>query len=179
MGSSRGCAILGVGLQPARRRPPALAPAYSRIAAWSCSRATRSCARRCSAWWTWPRLARGRARRAPPPLLLLGEVERPLAPGGRLAVPAARRASLRPATRGAVGGIAGVAVQRMAKRFIVGEGPQDAVPALAQLWRDGAAASVDLLGEATVTAAEADHYTARCDEALRTLAAAAAAGPAN
>jgi RHH-type proline utilization regulon transcriptional repressor/proline dehydrogenase/delta 1-pyrroline-5-carboxylate dehydrogenase len=32
---------------------------------------------------------------------------------------------------------------------------------------------VDLLGEATVTAAEADHYTARCDEALRTLATAA------
>src|SRR3954454_14732034 len=81
---------------------------------------------------------------------LLGEVERPLAPGGRLAVPAARRASLRPATRGAVGGIANVAVQRMTKRFIVGEGPGDAVPALARLWSAGAAASVDLLGEATV-----------------------------
>ena len=67
----------------------------------------------------------------------------------------------------------GLAVQRMAKRFIVGRGPGDAVPALARLWRAGAAASVDLLGEATVTAAEADRYARRCDEALRTLAAAA------
>ncbi len=66
----------------------------------------------------------------------------------------------------------------MAQRFIVGQGPRDAVPALARLWRAGAAASVDLLGEATVTAAEADRYTARCDEALRTLAAAARGWPA-
>jgi RHH-type proline utilization regulon transcriptional repressor/proline dehydrogenase/delta 1-pyrroline-5-carboxylate dehydrogenase len=61
----------------------------------------------------------------------------------------------------------------MARRFIVGQSPEDAVPALARLWRAGAAASVDLLGEATVTAAEADRYARRCDEALRTLARAA------
>src|SRR3954451_16412765 len=97
---------------------------------------------------------------------LLGEVERPL-------MPLAQRVSRRPAA----GALAGVAVHRMAKRFIVGQGPGDAVPALARLWRAGAAASVDLLGEATVTAAEADHYTARCDEALRTLAVAARAWP--
>jgi RHH-type proline utilization regulon transcriptional repressor/proline dehydrogenase/delta 1-pyrroline-5-carboxylate dehydrogenase len=103
---------------------------------------------------------------------LLGEVERPRAPVG-----AARRASLQPATRGAVGSVAGLAVHRMAKRFIVGRGPEDAVPALERLWRAGAAASVDLLGEATVTAAEADRYARRCDEALRTLAAAARQWP--
>src|SRR3954471_4672642 len=71
---------------------------------------------------------------------LLGEVERPL-------MPVARRVSRRPA-------LAGIAVHRMAKRFIVGETPADAIPALERLWREGAAASVDLLGEATVTAAE-------------------------
>ena len=115
---------------------------------------------------------------------LLGEVERPLAPGGaspgrfaRTVVPLARRVSIRPATRRAVGGVAGVAVHRMAKRFIVGAGPAEAVPALRALWDGGAAASVDLLGEATVTAAEADRYAQRCDEALRTLAEAARAWP--
>src|SRR5262245_56777806 len=58
---------------------------------------------------------------------LLGEVERPLAPAARLALPAARGASRKRATRNAVGGVAGIAVQRMAKGFIVGEGPGDAV----------------------------------------------------
>src|SRR4051794_3950481 len=93
---------------------------------------------------------------------LLGEVERPL-------MPFAQRVTRRPAA----GALARVAVQRMAKRFIVGATPAEAIPALERLWRAGAAASVDLLGEATVTAAEADRYARRCDEALRTLAAAA------
>jgi len=97
---------------------------------------------------------------------LLGEVERRVAPAGLLK---------RPAT----GAVANLAVNRMAKRFIVGESPQDAVPALKRLWEEGAAASVDLLGEATVTAAEADHYAKRCDEALRTLARAANQWPRN
>jgi RHH-type proline utilization regulon transcriptional repressor/proline dehydrogenase/delta 1-pyrroline-5-carboxylate dehydrogenase len=65
----------------------------------------------------------------------------------------------------------------MAKRFIVGEDPRAAVPALHALWQAKAAASVDLLGEATVTAAEADRYARRCDDALRTLAHATAAWP--
>ena len=37
--------------------------------------------------------------------------------------------------------------------------------------------SLDLLGEATVTEAEADRYAARCLDALETLAGAAPAGP--
>ena len=44
------------------------------------------------------------------------------------------------------------------------------------LWEDGAAVSLDLLGEATVTEAEADRYAARCLDALETLAAAAPRG---
>jgi len=96
---------------------------------------------------------------------LLGEVERPLAP--------VRRAAGRPVS----GRLAGLAVQRMARRFIVGESPADAVKALEGLWASGAAASVDLLGEATVTAAEADRYARRCDEALRTLARASQGWP--
>jgi RHH-type proline utilization regulon transcriptional repressor/proline dehydrogenase/delta 1-pyrroline-5-carboxylate dehydrogenase len=66
----------------------------------------------------------------------------------------------------------------MAKRFIVGAGPLEAEPALKRLWDGGAASSVDLLGEATVTAAEADRYAQRCDQALRTLAQAEAKWPA-
>ena len=41
---------------------------------------------------------------------------------------------------------------------------------LRELWELGAGASVDLLGEATVTAAEADRYAARCSGALSELA---------
>src|SRR3954471_16823380 len=95
---------------------------------------------------------------------LLGEVDR------RLPLAAARRPL--------AGRMAGVAVHRMAQRFLVGAGPAGAGPAPARLRGAGAAASVDVLGEATVTAAEADRYTARCDEALRTLAAAARRRPA-
>ena len=39
---------------------------------------------------------------------------------------------------------------------------------LRELWKDGVASSVDLLGEATVTQAEAQRYAARCSEALET-----------
>ena len=42
---------------------------------------------------------------------------------------------------------------------------------------DGVDATVDLLGEATVSEAEADRYMQRCEDALRTLAAAATKYP--
>lgn len=112
---------------------------------------------------------------------LLGEAQAADAPAGgllRRAVPAARDAATRRGSGLAVGTVAGLAVHRMATRFIVGEDPADAVPTLAQLWEHGAATTVDLLGEATVTAAEADRYAQRCDEALRTLASAARHWPA-
>lgn len=65
----------------------------------------------------------------------------------------------------------------MAHRFIVGESPGAALGTLEGLWRDGSACSVDLLGEATVTAEEADRYAARCDEALEVLTGAARSWP--
>jgi proline dehydrogenase len=81
------------------------------------------------------------------------------------------------AGRKALGIATAAGVRHMAHRFIVGESPKDALPTLAALWRDGIASSVDLLGEATVTTTEADRYAARCDEALRTLSAAAVKWP--
>ncbi|HUR86728.1 MAG TPA: proline dehydrogenase family protein [Solirubrobacteraceae bacterium] len=75
------------------------------------------------------------------------------------------------AGRAALGAAGAAGVRHMAHRFIVGEDPADALPTLRGLWKDGIGASVDLLGEATVTAAEADRYAARCAGALDALAA--------
>jgi len=72
--------------------------------------------------------------------------------------------------RAALGAAGAAGVRHMAHRFIVGEEPAAALPTLRRLWRDGIASSVDLLGEATVTAAEADRYAVRCSAALDTLA---------
>jgi RHH-type proline utilization regulon transcriptional repressor/proline dehydrogenase/delta 1-pyrroline-5-carboxylate dehydrogenase len=80
--------------------------------------------------------------------------------------------------RKALGRATAAGVRHMAHRFIVGETPAAALPTLSNLWDDGIASSVDLLGEATVTPAEADRYAARCLEALETLSAAAAKWPA-
>jgi proline dehydrogenase len=77
----------------------------------------------------------------------------------------------------ALGVAAAAGVRHMAHRFIVGQSPKDAVPVLRDLWRSGAASSVDLLGEATITVEEADRYAERCHEALDTLAAAARTWP--
>lgn len=74
------------------------------------------------------------------------------------------------AGRAALGAAAAAGVRHMAHRFIVGETPRDATGVLEALWHDGVATSVDLLGEATVTSAEADRYAARCAEALDGLA---------
>ena len=65
----------------------------------------------------------------------------------------------------------------MAHRFIAGESPEAAVDELGRLWKDGIASSVDLLGEATMTSAEADRYAARCTEALEVLTRASAHYP--
>src|ERR671928_152119 len=82
------------------------------------------------------------------------------------------------AGRAALGGAAAAGVRHMAHRFIVGETPTAALGVLRELWKDGIAASVDLLGEATVTQAEAERYAARCADALETLVAASAGWPA-
>ena len=79
-----------------------------------------------------------------------------------------RRLATRP-----VAAMAAAGVKQMAQRFIVGEDAQDSLPAITGLWKRGVDTTVDLLGEATVTEAEADRYARRCEDALRTLAGAA------
>jgi len=79
--------------------------------------------------------------------------------------------------RRALGAAAAAGVRHMAHRFIVGSSPKDAVGVLRDLWRSGIASSVDLLGEATVTQAEADRYAARCADALDVLGEAYASWP--
>jgi RHH-type proline utilization regulon transcriptional repressor/proline dehydrogenase/delta 1-pyrroline-5-carboxylate dehydrogenase len=82
------------------------------------------------------------------------------------------------AARSALGAAAAAGVRHMAHRFIVGETPASALGVLRDLWKDGVASSVDLLGEATMTQAEADRYASRCDEALGELARVSAGWPA-
>src|SRR5437588_463820 len=82
------------------------------------------------------------------------------------------------AARSALGAAAAAGVRHMAHRFIVGETPQAAARVLHGLWERGVASSVDLLGEATVTQAEADHYAARCLAALEEIHARARSWPA-
>ena len=53
-------------------------------------------------------------------------------------------------------------VEQMARTFIAGGSVEEALPVLANLWKDGRAWSMDLLGEATISDAEADRYRDRC-----------------
>jgi len=92
-------------------------------------------------------------------------------------IEAALRAAHNAAGRRALGLAATGGVRHMAHRFIVGESPKAALRTLRGLWDDGVASSVDLLGEATVTCEEADHYAERCHEALDVLAASMARWP--
>jgi len=89
---------------------------------------------------------------------------------------AMRMSGTRPG-RAALGAAAAAGVRHMAHRFIVGESPKAALKTIRHLWEHGAAVSLDLLGEATVTEAEADRYAGRCMDALETLAAAAPSWP--
>ncbi|RMH04136.1 MAG: aldehyde dehydrogenase family protein [Nitrospirae bacterium] len=56
---------------------------------------------------------------------------------------------------------------RMAQTFLAGSSIHTAIPQLRKMWSRGLAASVDLLGEATVSEEEADAYRDRCMEALQ------------
>jgi RHH-type proline utilization regulon transcriptional repressor/proline dehydrogenase/delta 1-pyrroline-5-carboxylate dehydrogenase len=92
-------------------------------------------------------------------------------------IAAAMRMSGTKAGRAALGAAAAAGVRHMAHRFIVGESPKAALKTILHLWENGAAVSLDLLGEATVTEAEADRYAVRCLDALETLAGAASSWP--
>src|SRR3954463_11168029 len=74
------------------------------------------------------------------------------------------------AGRTALGAAAAAGVRHMAHRFIVADTPRAAVGELRSMWRDGIAASLDLLGEATVSEDEADAYAHRCADAIDQLA---------
>src|SRR3712207_235316 len=86
----------------------------------------------------------------------LGQVDERTPPVG-----AAMRAAESRAGRKALGAAAAAGVRHMAHRFIVGESPRAALKTLRDLWRDGVATSVDLLGEMTATREEAERYAAR------------------
>jgi proline dehydrogenase len=92
-------------------------------------------------------------------------------------IEAAMRMSGTKPGRAALGAAAAAGVRHMAHRFIVGETPRAALKSIRHLWENGAAVSLDLLGEATVTQEEADRYAARCMDALETLAEAAPRWP--
>jgi RHH-type proline utilization regulon transcriptional repressor/proline dehydrogenase/delta 1-pyrroline-5-carboxylate dehydrogenase len=92
-------------------------------------------------------------------------------------IQAAMRMSGSKPGRAALGAAAAAGVRHMAHRFIVGESPKAALKPIRHLWENGAAVSLDLLGEATVTEAEADRYAARCMDALETLSGAAPSWP--
>ncbi|HEX2053157.1 MAG TPA: proline dehydrogenase family protein [Actinomycetota bacterium] len=62
-------------------------------------------------------------------------------------------------------------IQRMARQFIVGESPGDAEGALRRLWGHGSSFTVDLLGEKTITSAQADAYAQRVMAMLKSLSA--------
>ena len=68
-------------------------------------------------------------------------------------------------------------IEQMAKTFIAGASVEEAVPVLSRLWKEGRAWSVDLLGEATISEQEADHYRDQCLDALTTLGRAATTWP--
>jgi proline dehydrogenase len=93
-------------------------------------------------------------------------------------IAAAMRISHTRAGRAALGAAAAGGVRHLAHRFIVGESPAAALGTLRRLWDHGVASSVDLLGEATVTEAEADRYADRCREAVAVLSRACRAWPA-
>jgi proline dehydrogenase len=107
---------------------------------------------------------------------LAGMLDSVDAPPSSLA--AAMRVADTKAGRVALGAAVAAGVRHMAHRFIAGSSPKDALREFGRLWDRGVGASVDLLGEATVSAAEADAYAARCMEALETLSAGSARWPA-
>ncbi|MGA1633043.1 MAG: proline dehydrogenase family protein, partial [Phycisphaerales bacterium] len=70
-------------------------------------------------------------------------------------------------------------IEGMAAKFIAGRDAADALPMLEKLWKRGLAFSVDLLGEACVSDAEAEVYRGKYLDLIRNLPEAVAKWPAN
>jgi RHH-type proline utilization regulon transcriptional repressor/proline dehydrogenase/delta 1-pyrroline-5-carboxylate dehydrogenase len=60
-------------------------------------------------------------------------------------------------------------VARFSKTFIAGQSPRTSLPALRRLWDEGKPFTVDILGEAVISEAEAERYRDRYLELLDTL----------
>jgi RHH-type proline utilization regulon transcriptional repressor/proline dehydrogenase/delta 1-pyrroline-5-carboxylate dehydrogenase len=69
-------------------------------------------------------------------------------------------------------------IHRMAGQFIGGSDPDAAMARVTELWNDGYATTVDLLGEKTLTLADADAYAARVLAMIDALAKTTPAWPA-
>ena len=70
-------------------------------------------------------------------------------------------------------------IEGMAGKFIAGTDAASALPNLKEMWRDGIAFSVDLLGEACVSDAEADAYRDKYLDLINNLPSQVAGWPAN
>eukprot|EP00752_Nemacystus_decipiens_P016617 g14857.t1 len=70
-------------------------------------------------------------------------------------------------------------ITAMAKRYIAGSDAASAIPLLRQRWDEGVAFSVDLLGEACLSAVEADDYRERYLDLITNLAEEVKSWPAN
>lgn len=70
-------------------------------------------------------------------------------------------------------------IKGMAENFIAGTDAADALPTLRKLWNDGIAFSVDLLGEACVSSAEADAYQRKYLDLVENLVGEASAWKPN
>jgi RHH-type transcriptional regulator, proline utilization regulon repressor / proline dehydrogenase / delta 1-pyrroline-5-carboxylate dehydrogenase len=92
-------------------------------------------------------------------------------------------AVLKATTHGLTAGFAARAIKTnvadMAERFLIGEEAPQALPILRGLHQDGIAATVDILGEATISDAEADASQARYLALIDTLADAVVQWPAD
>ena len=178
--SRRGCASSGGRSRPARRRRAEAAPGRSKTEAWSCCRAILRFARRCSASSTWrPRVPAGAIWPPTSPLSSARWSGRSRRPVGFCAASCPPPGAPLPAAR--AGSRSGRSPESPCTGWPSGSSWARARPMPCRRSRSsgerGAATTVDLLGEATVTAAEADRYAQRCDEALRTLAKAAQQWP--
>jgi proline dehydrogenase len=69
----------------------------------------------------------------------------------------------------AYGLLSGPATALLGRQFIAGRSVADATRTLRSMWSRSQAFAVDLLGEATVSEAEAEGYFERCTETLRSL----------
>jgi RHH-type proline utilization regulon transcriptional repressor/proline dehydrogenase/delta 1-pyrroline-5-carboxylate dehydrogenase len=90
-----------------------------------------------------------------------GDVHLPVRVGSAVAASGAFRPALSKVVR--------QGVFAMADRFIGGDSPEDALPKLRELVSGGTAYTIDLLGEATLSEAEADEYLRRYMELIEVL----------